>query len=196
MNYLDIITDGIPRLFTDRHAKLMYGLCRWFNVRSAVEVGAFHGFCSIHIAQAIKENGGGKLTVIDNFSLQNDAAAIHNNFAKAGLADILEIRAGDSKSDSLWPFRTEFAFVDGDHSYNGCLNDCNQAIQRGARIVCIHDSVGWWGPRGYVEQFRKESGELWDVFEGNHDSGLAVLVKREVKPDPIYSEAEYPSGVA
>jgi predicted O-methyltransferase YrrM len=192
MNRLDYITEKVPRLFTDRHAKLMYGLIRWMNIRSAVEVGAFHGYCSLHITEAIKENGGGKLTVIDDFSLQSDAAAIHNNFARAGLADILEIRAGKS-TEVEWP-RAEFAFIDGDHSLDGCLHDCNQAISNGAKVVCIHDTVGWWGPRDYVEEFRKQSEGTWDVIEGNFDSGFAVMVYREPKPPVQYSKADFPSG--
>jgi predicted O-methyltransferase YrrM len=171
----------------------MYGLCLWHRVRSAVEVGAYHGYCSLHIAQAIKENGGGKLTVIDDFSLDTNAAAIHNNFARAGLADTLEIVSGKSV-DVKWPSPVDFAFIDGDHSLEGCLHDCNKAIECGAKIVCIHDSVGWWGPRGYVEVFREQSKGLWDVFEGNFDSGLAVLVSREKKPDVQYSEKDYPAG--
>lgn len=195
MSFLDNLTTGVPRLFTERHAKLMYGLCRWLDVRNAVEVGAFHGYCALHIAQAIKENGGGTITVIDDFSLDNDAAAIHNNFQRAGLADTLKIISGDSR-EVKWPYGIDFAFIDGDHSLDGCVNDCNKAISAGARCLAIHDSVGWWGPREYVEMARKQGEGMWDVFEANHDSGLAVMVKREEKPPVIYSEEEYPSGVA
>lgn len=195
MNQLELLTRDVPRLFTERHAWLMYGLCKWLNVRSAVEVGAYHGFCSLHIAQAIKENGGGRLTVIDEFSLNNDAAVIHNNFAQAGLADILQIVSGDSR-EVAWPKSVDFAFIDGDHSFEGCLFDCNTAIEHGARVVCIHDTVSWWGSRRYVEEFRRITQSDWDIFEGVHDSGLAVLVKREPKGGLTYTEESHPSGKA
>lgn len=188
------MTENIPRLFTERHAMLIYGLCRWLGVRNAVEVGAYHGYVTIHMAQAIKENGGGKMYVIDDYSLQDTACHIHNNMARAGLSDMLNMIHGDSMQVA-WPRPIDFAFIDGNHSFDACLSDCNKAIENGAKAVAIHDTVGWWGPREYIEVFREKSGELWDVFEGNFDSGLGVLVKREPKPEPLYTQESHPTGL-
>lgn len=194
MSELELLTSGINRLFTERHAWLMYGLCKWTQARRAVEIGAFHGFTSVFIAKALKENGGGRLTIYDDFSLQNDCATLHNNLQRAGVADIVTIKAVDSqKVQRIDP--VDFAFIDGNHSLEGCLHDCNLAIEAGAKCVAIHDTVGWWGPRKYLELFREQSGELWDVFEGNFDSGLGVLMKREPKPEPHYTRETNPDGL-
>lgn len=194
MNNLEQLTRDIGRLHTSRHAWLMYGLCKWLNVRSALEIGAWHGFCSVYIATAIKENGGGLLTIIDDFSLQNDCAALHNNLRIAGVSDMVEVISAPSDTITELKSPVEFAFIDGDHSLNGCVKDCNLAIEHGAHTLCIHDTVGWWGPRDYIEIMRDQGAGHWDVIEGYHDSGLAVLRKRQPKPEPIYSEAEYPAG--
>ena len=187
------IAEGIERLHTSRHAWVMYGLIRSLCPHSVVEVGAWHGFCTLHLAQALEDNGAGVVTVIDNFSLQNDAVAIHNNLNRAKLGHRLNIINGKS-SEVQWPAQVDFAFIDGDHSLQGCLDDCNKAIQRGAVCVCIHDTVGWWGPRDYVEMFRKESAGQWDVMEFGYDSGFTVLLKQFPKPPVFYSEKDYPEG--
>lgn len=171
----------------------MYGLVRWLRPETVVEVGAWHGFSTMHLAQACQDNGFGTVYAIDDFSLGNSGAVIHNNLQKAGLSHRLVLVPGKS-TDVTWPGKVDFAFVDGDHSLQGCLHDCNKAIERGARCVCIHDTVGWWGPRDYMDLFREQAVGTWDCIEGNFDSGFAVLVRREDKPDPTYTEESHPSG--
>ncbi len=193
MNTLDLATRNVERLWTDRHAWLMYGLVRWLQPRSVVEVGAWHGFCTMHLAQALKDSGGGQITVIDDFSLGNAASTLHNNLASIGCADMLTILSGKS-AEVVWPKKVDFAFIDGDHSFEGCLHDCNKSIEAGAQCLCIHDTQGWWGPMDYVETFREQAKGTWDVIESNFDSGFAVLLKREPKTAPFYTEKDYPKG--
>lgn len=171
----------------------MYGLVRWLEPKHIVEVGAWNGYCTIHLAQACEDNGFGEVTVIDDYSLGNAASEIHNNLHRLGLANRLKLISGKS-SDVVWPDKVDFAFIDGDHSLDGCVGDCNKAIERGAKCLVIHDTVGWWGPRDYVEIMREQGQGAWDVIECNFDSGLAVILKREDKPAPFYSEEEYPQG--
>lgn len=156
-------------------------------------MGAWHGFTTMHLAQALKDNGGGEVTVIDDFSLGNSAAVIHNNLASIGCADMLRIVSGKSR-EVVWPDKVDFAFIDGDHSFEGCVYDCDQAISRGAECVCVHDSYGWWGPRLYTETMREQGEGVWDTFECGFDSGLAVFVKRPVLPPCVYTEKDYPQG--
>lgn len=190
---LDLATKNVDRLHTERHAWLMYGLVRWLQPKHIVEVGAWHGFSTMHLAQALKDIGGGEITVIDDFSLGNSATVIHNNLKSIGCADMLHILSGKS-TDVQWPRRVDFAFIDGDHSFEGCLYDCNKAVDLGARCICVHDSYGWWGPRLYTQMMREQGKGVWDVFECDFDSGLAVFVRKPDLPPCIYTEKDYPQG--
>lgn len=183
---------SVSRLYTDRHALLMYGLVRWLQPRTIVEVGSFHGFTTMHLAQACEDNGFGEVVVIDDFSLGNSASVIHNNLYHAGLAQRVRIISGDSQKIDF-P-RCDFAFIDGDHSFDGCRNDCDKAISMGATCLCVHDSQGWWGPREYVALMREQGQGVWDVMECGFDSGLAVIMKRPELPPPFYTEEQYPTG--
>jgi len=193
INHLDIATKDVQRLHTTRHAWLMYGLVRWLHPQVIVEVGAWHGFCTMHLAQALEDNGFGEIHVIDDYSLGNAASEIHNNLAKVGLAQRLRLISGKS-TEVKWPDKVDFAFIDGDHSFEGCEHDCAAAMVRGAKCICIHDTTGWWGPRDYIESVRTQTGHNWDLIDQNFDSGFAVMVLREEKPPVFYSEEAYPQG--
>lgn len=191
---------------TDRHALLMHGLCRWLNVRHAVEVGPFQGKCSVWIARAIQENGGGLLTCIDDFSLGDSEAVLRANLAACGVEDTVSVLRADSQKLDAFPY-CEFAFIDGDHSYDGCLSDVNKAIAAGARCIVLHDTVSWWGPRSLVDWFIEDEKLVglspvppdderspWQVIEANHDEGLAVFVRREPKPGARFTRETHPLG--
>lgn len=193
MDTLSIVTRNTPRLHTTRHAKLMRGLVGWLQPENIVEVGAWAGFCSVHLATALEENGKGHLWVIDDYSLGTGSTQIHNLFQEAGVAHRLTIIQGKS-TEVQWPARVDFAFIDGDHSLEGCLHDCNQAIERGATCVCIHDTQSWWGPKQYLELFRRDAGDEWDVMECQFDQGFTVLKRREPEIPVYHSEQDYPNG--
>ena len=171
----------------------MYGLVRWLRPEHCVEVGAFAGFSSMHIAQALKDNGAGHLWCIDDYSLGTSASQIHNNLVRIGCGDRVTLVSGDSRKVE-WPKHVDFAFIDGDHSFDGCRLDCDDAIQRGAKCVCVHDTQGWWGPAEYLEVFREQSQGAWDVIEQCFDSGFAVLLRRDAKQPPFYTEKTHPLG--
>lgn len=189
---------NVAGIATERHAHLMYGLCRWLGVRNAVEVGAYKGKCSVWIARAIQENGGGELRIIDDFSLSPETEAeLNANLDACGVADVCTVLKSDSQALATFP-RCDFAFIDGDHSFDGCLQDAIKAVNAGARCLAFHDTYSWWGPRDFIEEFRAGriglSPHAWDVIECNHDEGFAVLVRRTVKPDVKYSKERFPKG--
>ena len=71
-----------------------------------------------------------------------------------------------------------------------CRSDAIKAVERGAKCLCFHDTVHWWGPRQFIE----ENHEGWGVIEANFDSGFGVMVKKEAKPECMYSQENYPTG--
>lgn len=75
--------------------QLLYLLARATGARNVVEYGTSFGVSTIHLASAVRDNGGGRVVTTE---LQRDKAdAALRNFAEAGLADLIELRLGDAR---------------------------------------------------------------------------------------------------
>jgi predicted O-methyltransferase YrrM len=75
-------------------ARLLYMLARSTGARSVVEFGTSFGVSTIHLAAALRDNGGGHLIGSDFESAK--VAKARANLQTAGLADLVEIREGDA----------------------------------------------------------------------------------------------------
>jgi predicted O-methyltransferase YrrM len=75
-------------------ATLLYMLARSARARAVVEFGTSFGISTLHLAAAIKDNGGGR--VIGTEFEPSKVARARANMAAAQLADLVEIRAGDA----------------------------------------------------------------------------------------------------
>jgi predicted O-methyltransferase YrrM len=73
---------------------LLYLLVRSSKARSSIEFGASIGISTLHLAAALRDNGGGRL-VSTEFEPSKIAQA-RANIAAAGLSDLVEIREGDA----------------------------------------------------------------------------------------------------
>lgn len=73
---------------------LLYMLARSGGARSIVEFGTSFGISTLHLAAALRDNGGGRL-VTSEFEPSKVVRA-RANLAAAGLADLVEIREGDA----------------------------------------------------------------------------------------------------
>jgi predicted O-methyltransferase YrrM len=74
--------------------KLLYLLARGNGARNIVEYGTSFGISTLHLAAALRDNGGGKL--IGSEFEPSKIAHARANVAAAGLADLVEIREGDA----------------------------------------------------------------------------------------------------
>lgn len=74
--------------------QLLYMLARGCKARSIVEFGTSFGISTIHLAAALRENGGGRL-ITSEFESSKVARA-RGNLEAAGLLDLVEIREGDA----------------------------------------------------------------------------------------------------
>lgn len=75
-------------------ATLLYMLARSSEARSIVEFGTSFGISTVHLAAALKDNGGGQL-IGTEFEPAKVARA-RENLTAAGLAGLVEIREGDA----------------------------------------------------------------------------------------------------
>jgi predicted O-methyltransferase YrrM len=75
-------------------ARLLYMLARATRARAIVEFGTSFGISTIHLATALRDNGGGRL--IGSEFEPTKIAHARANLAAAGLADLVDIREGDA----------------------------------------------------------------------------------------------------
>jgi len=117
------------------------------GARLAVEIGSFQGVSAAVIARSLAENGvlhcvdpwpakaGGSNAVFDIFNRHIRRARMANRIQ---IIRNFSANAADRMPDSL-----DFAFIDGDHSWNGIETDW--AIVAGrirdGGIVCLHDTA-------------------------------------------------------
>ncbi|KVK76670.1 methyltransferase [Burkholderia cepacia] len=73
---------------------LLYMLARSGGARAIVEFGTSFGMSTLHLAAALRDNGGGRL-ITSEFEPSKVVRA-RANLTAAGLADLVEIREGDA----------------------------------------------------------------------------------------------------
>jgi predicted O-methyltransferase YrrM len=74
--------------------RLLYMLARTMNARAVVEFGTSFGISTIHLAAALRDNGGGRL--IGSELEPEKARVARANLSEAGLADLVDVREGDA----------------------------------------------------------------------------------------------------
>ncbi|HEY4242557.1 MAG TPA: class I SAM-dependent methyltransferase [Kofleriaceae bacterium] len=73
---------------------LLYLLARTSRARHVVEFGTSFGISTLHLAAAVRDNGGGR--VVGSEFAATKVAQARANLAEGGLADLVEIRDGDA----------------------------------------------------------------------------------------------------
>jgi len=117
-------------------ATLLYMLARSCRATSIVEFGTSFGISALHLAAALRDNGGGRL--IGTEFEQAKVAQARANIAEAGLQDLVEIRAGDALETLArdLPGSIDLVLLDGAKSlYTRVLALIEPRLRRGALIV-------------------------------------------------------------
>ncbi|MGL4284839.1 MAG: O-methyltransferase [Phreatobacter sp.] len=73
---------------------LLYMLARSMRARTIVEFGTSFGISTLHLAAALRDNGGGRL-ITSEFE-PSKAARARKNLRDGGLIDLVELRQGDA----------------------------------------------------------------------------------------------------
>lgn len=121
---------------------LLYMLARTSGVRSAVEFGTSFGVSTLHLAAAIRDNGGGRL-ITSEFEPSKVSQA-RENITAAGLSDLVEIREGDALETlaSDLPETIDFVLLDGAKAlYPRVLSLLEARLRTGALVIA--DNADW-----------------------------------------------------
>jgi len=122
--------------------RLLYMLARSTSARHIVEFGTSFGISTLHLAAALRDNGGGRL--IGSEFEPTKVAAARANIAAAGLDDLVEIREGDALETLAHNLPTEIDLVllDGAKGlYPEILKLVEPRLRRGALVLA--DNVKW-----------------------------------------------------
>ena len=92
---------------------LLYMLARSAQARVIVEFGTSFGISTLHLAAALRDNGGGRL-ITTEFE-PSKAQRARNNLSAGGLLDLVEIREGDALETlrSGLPEQIDLLLLDG-----------------------------------------------------------------------------------
>lgn len=115
---------------------LLYTLARSTNARNIVEFGTSFGISTLHLAAALRDNGGGRL-VGSEFEPSKVAQA-RGHLAEGGLADLVEIREGDAMKTlaSDLPESIDLLLLDGAKAlYSDILALVEPRLRPGALVV-------------------------------------------------------------
>ncbi|MCP3167850.1 O-methyltransferase [Myxococcus qinghaiensis] len=115
---------------------LLYMLARSSGARTVIEFGTSFGISTLHLAAALRDNGGGRL-ITSEFEPSKVARA-RRNLEAGGLADLVEIREGDAlKTLALdLPSRIDLLLLDGAKAlYPDILRMLEGRLRPGALVV-------------------------------------------------------------
>ncbi len=158
---------GLYRLMKDlwlpvsrQTGNLLYMLARSTRARSIVEFGTSFGISTLHLAAALRDNGGGRL-ITSEFEPSKVARA-RRHLTEGGVIDLVEIREGDAletlKTDL--PDTIDLLLLDGAKAlYPEILGLVESRLRPGALIVADNadDSPD------YLEQVRRPGGGYLSV---------------------------------
>ena len=127
---------NLPLAVSRETGALLYMLARSTRARTIVEFGTSFGISTLHLAAALRDNGGGRL-ITSEFEPSKTARA-KANLEAAGVIDLVEIREGDALEtlNVDLPDMIDLVLLDGAKSlYPEILSLLESRLKPGALIV-------------------------------------------------------------
>jgi predicted O-methyltransferase YrrM len=137
-DYLDFYgrLKDLPLPVSRETGRLLYMLARSCRARTIVEFGTSFGISTLHLAAALRDNGGGRL-ITSEFEPSKVARA-RQNLVAGGLLDLVEIRQGDALHTLRvdLPEAIDLLLLDGAKAlYPEILSLVESRLRRGALVV-------------------------------------------------------------
>lgn len=151
---------------------LLYLLARSTRARAIVEFGTSFGISTLHLAAALRDNGGGRL-VSSEFE-PGKVARARAHMRAGGVEDLVEIREGDALQTLRHdlPERIDLLLLDGAKPlYTDILDLLEDRLAPGALIVADNADHA----PAYLERVRAASGGYLSIAVGD-DVELSMRV--------------------
>jgi predicted O-methyltransferase YrrM len=127
---------NVPLPVSRETGSLLYMLARASRARSIIEFGTSFGISTLHLAAALRDNGGGRLITTEFEPSKVKRARDH--LTAGGLIDLVEIRQGDALQTLATdlPGSIDLVLLDGAKAlYPDILNLVESRLRPGALIV-------------------------------------------------------------
>jgi len=127
---------SVPLPVSRNTGVLLYMLARSSGARTIVEFGTSFGISTLHLAAALRDNGGGRL-ITSEFE-PSKAARAQDNLTAGDLIDLVEIREGDALETLRvdLPETIDLVLLDGAKAlYSEILGLVESRLRPGALIV-------------------------------------------------------------
>jgi predicted O-methyltransferase YrrM len=161
-----------PLAISRETGTLLYMLARSGRARTIVEFGMSFGISTLHLAAALRDNGGGRL-ITSEFEPSKVTRA-RENLTAAGLIDLVEIRVGDAlKTLSVdLPETIDLLLLDGAKAlYPEILGLVESRLRPGAFIIADNAD---YSPE-YLARVRSPSnGYLSTPFGGDVEVSMRI----------------------
>jgi predicted O-methyltransferase YrrM len=126
----------VPLAVSRETGRLLYMLARSARARTIVEFGTSFGISTLHLAAALRDNGGGRL-ITSEFEPSKVVRA-RDNLTAGGLIDLVEIREGDALQTLSvdLPETIDLVLLDGAKAlYPEILNLLESRLRPGTLVV-------------------------------------------------------------
>jgi predicted O-methyltransferase YrrM len=146
---------GLPAIdVSAAQGKFLYLLVRMCQARLVLEIGTLGGYSTIWMARGLPR--GGRLVTLEAELLH--ATVARENIARAGLAEIVEVRVGRAidtlpqlLAEELHPF--DLIFIDADKPSNAAYLDWAMRLSRPGTVIVVDNVI--------------RNGEVTDPLSGN-----------------------------
>jgi predicted O-methyltransferase YrrM len=153
-------------------ARLLYMLARTANARAVVEFGTSFGISTIHLAAAVRDNGGGR--VVGTELEPSKAARARAHLREAGLDELVDVREGDALETLArdLPDAIDFVLLDGHKPlYPRVLDLVAPRLRPGACLVADNADAS----PDYLARVRAAGGRFLSVpFAEDVELSIAV----------------------
>jgi predicted O-methyltransferase YrrM len=125
-----------PLAVSRETGRLLYMLARSSRAQAIVEFGTSFGISTLHLAAALRDNGGGRL-ITSEFE-PSKAARARDNLSAGGVLDLVDIREGDALTtlESNLPETIDLVLLDGAKAlYPDILDLLEDRLRPGAIVV-------------------------------------------------------------
>lgn len=172
--YLNLYTHAkdLPLPISRETGTMLYMLARSSGARSIVEFGTSFAISTLHLAAALRDNGGGRL-ITTEFEPSKVARA-KDNLTAGGVIDLVEIRVGDALKtlSTDLPETIDLLLLDGAKAlYPDILALVESRLRPGALIVADNAD---YSPE-YLERVRSPAnGYLSTPFGGDVEVSMRL----------------------
>ena len=163
---------NLPLAVSRETGALLYMLARSSGARTIVEFGTSFGISTLHLAAALRDNGGGRL-ITSEFE-PSKAARARDNLRMGGVIDLVEIREGDALETLSvdLPETIDLVLLDGAKSlYPEILSLLEGSLRPGALVVADNADMS----PDYLKRVRAPTNGYMSVpFAGDVELSMRV----------------------